>query len=123
MDDATTAIRVVLGEDDAAVRAMLADVLAESGFDVVGVGADGREALELALALTPDAVLLDVRMPQLSGIEAARAIRAAGRKVRIVMHSAYDDASLRAEAAEAGADAYLVKGAALPELAAALRGH
>ena len=110
------AMRVLVVDDDDAVRAVLAEVLQEEGFEVVGRAIDGIEGVSLALSLTPDGVLLDVRMPRMGGIEAARAILAQLPNVRIVMLSAYDDASLQAEAKEAGASAFLVKGCALGEL-------
>ena len=110
------AMRVLVVDDDDAVRAVLAEVLQEEGFEVVGRAIDGIEGVSLALSLTPDGVLLDMRMPRMGGIEAARAILAQLPNVRIVMLSAYDDASLQAEAKEAGVSAFLVKGCALGEL-------
>ena len=110
------AMRVLVVDDDDAVRAVLAEVLQEEGFEVVGRAIDGIEGVSLALSLTPDGVLLDVRMPRMGGIEAARAILAQLPNVRIVMLSAYDDASLQAEAKEAGVSAFLVKGCPLSEL-------
>ena len=110
------AMRVLVVDDDDAVRAVLAEVLQEEGFEVVGRAIDGIEGVSLALSLTPDGVLLDVRMPRMGGIEAARAILAQLPNVRIVMLSAYDDASLQAEAKEAGVSAFLVKGCPLGEL-------
>ena len=110
------AMRLLVVDDDDAVRAVLAEVLQEEGFEVVGQAIDGIEGVSLALSLTPDGVLLDVRMPRMGGIEAARAILAQLPNVRIVMLSAYDDASLQAEAKEAGASAFLVKGCTLSEL-------
>ena len=109
-------MRVLVVDDDDAVRAVLAEVLQEEGFEVVGRAIDGIEGVSLALSLTPDGVLLDMRMPRMGGIEAARAILAQLPNVRIVMLSAYADASLQAEAKEAGASAFLVKGCPLSEL-------
>jgi DNA-binding NarL/FixJ family response regulator len=114
------AMRVLVVDDDDAVRTVLADLLQEEGFEVVGRAIDGIEGVSLALSLTPDGVLLDVRMPRMGGIEAARAILAQLPNVRIVMLSAYNDASLQAEAKEAGVSAFLVKGCALDELVAAV---
>jgi two-component system, response regulator PdtaR len=113
-------MRVLVVDDDDAVRTVLADLLQEEGFEVVGRAIDGIEGVSLALSLTPDGVLLDVRMPRMGGIEAARAILAQLPNVRIVMLSAYNDASLQAEAKEAGVSAFLVKGCALDELVAAV---
>ena len=110
------AMRMLVVDDDDAVRAVLAEILQEEGFQVVGQAIDGIEGVSLALSLTPDGVLIDVRMPRMGGIEAARAILAQLPNVRIVMLSAYDDASLQAEAKEAGVSAFLVKGCPLSEL-------
>jgi DNA-binding NarL/FixJ family response regulator len=116
----TRAARVLVVDDDDAVRTVLAELLLEEGFDVVGRAMDGVEGVSLALSLAPDGVLLDVRMPRMGGIEAAREILAKRPATRVVMLSAYDDPSLQAEAAAAGASAFLVKGCALDELVAAV---
>src|ERR1035437_2532941 len=108
--------RVLVVDDDDAVRAVLSDVLLEEGFEVVGRAIDGIEGVSLALSLSPDGVLLDVRMPRMGGIDAARAILSRLPNIRIVMLSAYDDPSLKAEAREAGASAFIVKGCPLSEL-------
>lgn len=112
--------RVLVVDDDEAVRAVLADVLEDEGFDVVGSARDGIEGVSLAIALGPDVVLLDVRMPRLDGIGAARQIRAELPAARLVMLSAYDEQALRAEASEAGANAFLIKGCPLGEIVRAV---
>ncbi|MGH2934685.1 MAG: response regulator transcription factor [Gaiellaceae bacterium] len=114
--------RVLVVDDDAAVRGVLSNVLADEGFEVVGAAADGAEAVELARSLRPDTILLDVRMPGVDGIEAARRIRALDPGVRLVMLSAYDDPTLLREAADAGASRFLVKGCPLPDLVEAVAG-
>ena len=114
--------RVVVVDDDPAVRSVLAQILADEGFEIVSTAAGGAEAIALAQSLRPDAVVLDVRMPGMDGIEAARRIRPLGKDMRVVMLSAYDDATLQREAAEAGADVFLVKGCALLDLVDALTG-
>jgi len=113
-------IRMLVVDDDDAVRTVLSEVLQEEGFEVVGRAIDGIEGVSLALSLSPDGILLDVRMPRMGGIDAARKILSRLPNVRIVMLSAYDDASLKAEAQAAGASAFLVKGCALAELIAAV---
>jgi DNA-binding NarL/FixJ family response regulator len=113
---AQKAMRVLVVDDDAAVRTVLCEVLQEEGFEVVGRAIDGIEGVSLALSLSPDGILLDVRMPRMGGIDAAREILSRLPSVRIVMLSAYDDASLKAEARQAGASAFLVKGCPLAEL-------
>lgn len=109
-------MRVLVVDDNDAVRKVLSDVLQEEGFEVVGRAIDGIEGVSLALSLSPDGILLDVRMPRMGGIDAAREILSRLPNVRIVMLSAYDDASLKAEAQAAGASAFLVKGCPLAEL-------
>jgi DNA-binding NarL/FixJ family response regulator len=117
---AVDATRILVVDDDEAVRAVLVDVLEDEGFEVVGGARDGLEGVSLALALTPDVVLLDVRMPRLDGIGAARQIRAELPAARLVMLSAYDEQALRTEANEAGASAFLVKGCPLGEIVRAV---
>ena len=114
--------RVVVVDDDTAVRSVLTQILADVGFEVVGTAGGGLEAIALAESLRPDAVVLDVRMPGVDGIEAARRIRPLDPHVRLVMLSAYDDATLQREAAEAGANTFLVKGCPLSELVDAMTG-
>jgi len=114
--------RVLVVDDDEAVRTVLSHVLADEGLDVVGVAADGAEAVALTQSLRPDTIVLDVRMPGVGGIEAARRIRPLAPQARIVMLSACDDPTLQSEAAEAGASRFLIKGCALSELVDAIAG-
>jgi DNA-binding NarL/FixJ family response regulator len=114
--------RVLVADDDEAVRTVLSQVLADEGVDVVGLACDGREAVALALELRPDTVLLDIRMPELGGLEAAREIRAADPSMRLVMLSAYDDATLQQEAKLVGASRFLIKGCPLDDLIDAVVG-
>jgi two-component system invasion response regulator UvrY len=116
------AARVLVVDDDDAVRTVLSHVLTDEGFDVVGVAADGLEAVALARTLHPDTIVLDVRMPGVGGIEAARRIRPVDPNVRLVMLSAYDDPTLQREAAAAGASRFLIKGCALSDLVDAIAG-
>lgn len=115
------AMRMLVVDDDDAVRTVLCEVLQEEGFEVVGRAIDGIEGVSLALSLSPDGILLDVRMPRMGGIDAAREILSRLPNVRIVMLSAYDDASLKEEARKAGASAFLVKGCPLAELIGAVQ--
>jgi response regulator NasT len=114
-------LRLVVADDEPVVRLVLCELLQEEGFEVVGQAADGAEAVSLAVSLQPDAVLLDIKMPRLGGIEAARQIRPQDPNVRLVMLSAYDDPALQSEASEVGASAFLVKGCSLVELVGALK--
>ncbi len=85
--------RVVIAEDEALIRLDLAEMLAEEGYDVVGQAADGVEAVELATALRPDLVVMDVKMPRLDGIAAAS--RIAGERIApVVMLTAFSQRDL-----------------------------
>ncbi|WP_395640158.1 response regulator [Pseudolysinimonas sp.] len=115
-------IRVVIVDDHPIVRAGLVG-LVESADDleVVGTGATGLDAVELAVSLTPDVVLMDLRMPDLDGDDATARILAAVPSTRVVILTTYesDDAILRAIGA--GASGYLLKAAPEAELLAGIR--
>lgn len=100
--------RVVIAEDEALIRLDLAEMLAEEGYDVVGQAGDGEEAIELAMELRPDLVVMDVKMPKLDGIAAASQI-AQARIAPVVMLTAFSQRELVERARESGAMAYLVK--------------
>lgn len=102
--------RIVIVDDDARLRGSLRGLLEELGFVVLGVGGDGHQAIALTRTLRPDVALLDLRMPGLDGIEAARRIRGLGTPTKTVILSAYDDPALGEEARDVGVYAYLVKG-------------
>jgi DNA-binding NarL/FixJ family response regulator len=117
---APSTLRVLVVDDDDKLRKTICDLLNESGFSVVGSACDGMEAVSLARELSPDVILLDMRMPNLDGLGAARLIRPVNPSVRFVMLSAYDDAALQHEARDIGVAAYLVKGCSLIELIEAI---
>lgn len=96
----------MVAEDEALIRMDLVEMLGELGYLVVGEAADGQTAIDLAKAEKPDVVLLDIKMPKLDGIAAAREI---SKLAPVVMLTAFSQAELAAGAAEAGAMAYLVK--------------
>ncbi len=100
--------RVLIAEDETIIRLDLAEMLARAGFEVCGEARDGMEAVELALSEEPDVAVLDVKMPRLDGIEAARRILAE-RPIPIVMLTAYGQEELVSRAVEAGEVGYLVK--------------
>jgi YesN/AraC family two-component response regulator len=102
--------RVLLVDDERAIREALGDLLEEVGFDVVGMASDGAEAVELAAELRPAVVLMDLRMPRMDGIEAAQHIKAADPATQVVILSAYEDDSLQDGAHDVGVARYLVKG-------------
>jgi two-component system, response regulator PdtaR len=100
--------RVLIAEDETIIRLDLAEMLARAGFEVCGEARDGVEAVELARTEEPDVAVLDVKMPRLDGIEAARRILDE-RPIPIVMLTAYGQDELVSRAVEAGVFGYLVK--------------
>jgi response regulator NasT len=100
--------RVLVAEDDTIIRLDLRTLLEANGYEVCGEARDGHEAVELAGSLEPDVAILDVKMPRLGGVEAARRILAR-RSLPIVMLTAYDGEQLVSRATEAGVFGYLVK--------------
>jgi AmiR/NasT family two-component response regulator len=103
-----TSVRVVIAEDEALIRLDLKEMLQEEGYEVAGEAADGQKAVELASALKPDLVILDVKMPILDGISAAEQI-AAQQIAPVVILTAFSQRELVERARDAGAMAYLVK--------------
>ncbi|HEX9375340.1 MAG TPA: response regulator transcription factor [Actinomycetota bacterium] len=112
--------RVLVVDDEPAVRQSLDRALRLEGYEVVQA-ADGAEALRAMGEREPDAVVLDVMMPGLDGLEVARMVRAGGLRAPILMLTARDQVSDRVAGLDAGADDYLVKPFALEELFARLR--
>jgi two-component system response regulator MprA len=107
-------------DDDRAVRESLRRSLEFNGYDVA-LAADGAEALANIGTMNPDVVVMDVMMPRLDGLEATRAMRSAGHDLPILVLTARDAVGDRVEGLDAGADDYLTKPFALPELLARLR--
>jgi AmiR/NasT family two-component response regulator len=106
--DAPTPRRVLIAEDEALIRMDLAEMLRDEGYEIVGEAGDGQEAVELAEALNPDLVIMDVKMPRRDGIDAAAEI--AGKRIApIVILTAFSQRDLVEKARDAGAMAYLVK--------------
>lgn len=115
-------VRVLITDDQPHMRLMLSQVLASDvGFDVVGQASDGLEAVEQVTRLRPDVLLIDLVMPRMSGTEAIRRIRASGIDVRVLVLSSNGDRASIAQAIEAGADGYVLKGAGIGDIRAALR--
>lgn len=108
--------RVLLVDDTEHLRTFLADMLTIDGFDVVGAAADGGQAVAMAVELDPHVVVMDLRMPGIDGLEASRRIRAVRPGQQIVLYTAYLDAGIEQEAAEAGVALCLGKVEGLPRL-------
>ena len=100
--------RVVIAEDEAIVRLDLKEILEEEGYEVVGETGRGDEAVQLVRDLKPDLAILDIRMPGMDGLSAAREITGE-RLAAVLILTAYSQRNLIEEARDAGALAYLVK--------------
>jgi AmiR/NasT family two-component response regulator len=119
-------VRILIAEDETLIRLDLRALLEQAGFDVCAEARDGAEAVELARSEGPDLAIMDVKMPRLDGIEAARRILDE-RPIPIVMLTAYGQDELVSRAVEAGVFGYLVKPFReqdlLPAIAAARARH
>jgi two-component system, response regulator PdtaR len=119
-------VRILIAEDETIIRLDLRELLEQAGFEVCAEAKDGVEAVELARSEEPDLAVLDVKMPRLDGIEAARRILDE-RPIPIVMLTAYGQDELVSRAVEAGVFGYLVKPFRetdlLPAIAAARARH
>ncbi len=112
--------RILIVDDEPAVREALQRSLAFEGYDTE-VAVDGADALEKATAYQPDLVVLDIQMPRMDGLTAARRMRGAGTTTPILMLTARDTVGDRVTGLDAGADDYLVKPFELDELFARVR--
>ena len=113
-------VRILVVDDDRAVRDSLRRSLQFNGYEVE-TAADGAEALARVPVVRPDAIVMDVMMPRLDGLEATRALRGAGNELPILVLTARDAVGDRVDGLDAGADDYLTKPFALEELLARLR--
>jgi CheY-like chemotaxis protein len=102
--------RVLLVEDNDVERETMRELLEDEGIVVVGAAPDGFAGVELARALVPEVVLMDMRMPGLDGIEATRLIKEVHPDVQVIILTAYADSYVTRSAEEVGCYAYLVKG-------------
>ena len=118
-----TILRVLLADDHSVVRAGLRALLQSAAdMQVVGEAKDGREAVREAQRLRPDVAILDVAMPLLNGVQAARQIILEVPRIKVVMLSGYSDAAHVQQAVQAGVAGYLLKETAACELLDAVRG-
>ncbi len=117
-----TGIRVLVVDDQALVREGLTTLLdASPGITPVAAARDGREAVELAAEHRPEVVLMDLRMPNMDGVEATRRIRAEHPNVEIVVLTTHADEASILDALSAGARGYLTKDAGIAEIARAVQ--
>lgn len=115
-------IRVLIADDHPLVRQALTQLLsAAEDIKVVAVAGDGREAVDRALDISPDVVLMDLEMPQLNGIEAIHALTAAGSPARVVVLTTFSDRDRILRALDAGALGYLLKDAEPDEILRGVR--
>jgi response regulator NasT len=118
----TDVIRVLIADDEPLIRMDLKELLEESpSYHVIAEAKDGAEAIEMAKQYDPDVIFLDIRMPGMDGIEAAKQIQQeSNRRIPIIMLTAYSQQELYEEASKAGVFAYLTKPLRKPDLAPAI---
>lgn len=115
--------RVLLADDTSEIRLLLRLALEMDGrFEIIGEAEDGVQALQLAQAHLPDAVVLDLAMPVMDGLAALPGIRQAAPSAKILVLTGFDAGSLKQEALDAGADAFLEKGEATRSIVKMLEG-
>ncbi len=115
-------LRLLLVDDHPVVRDGLAAIAeTQDDMEVVGEAGDGEQAVELALALKPDVVLMDLRLPKISGVEAIRRIRSHLPRTHVLILTTYDSDEAILEGLQAGAEGYLLKGSSRQELLSAIR--
>ena len=117
--DVLTRARVLLADDHSDLLAAASGLL-EPHFEVIGTVSDGQAAIDAAVLLGPDVLVLDISMPEMSGIESARQIRAAGCHAKIVFLTVLEDADFVNGAMQAGAQGYVVKSRLVTDLPLAL---
>ncbi len=101
-------LRVLIADDDGLTLMVMRKILTTMGHEVVGEAADGEQCEQLARKTNPDLIIVDIRMPKMDGLEAARRIQSV-RPTPVIILSAHSEAGLGSEAANAGGHAYLVK--------------
>jgi DNA-binding NarL/FixJ family response regulator len=112
-------VRVLLADDQPAILAHVARILGET-YDIVGTVGDGLCLLESAARLDPDVIVLDITMPGIDGFGAARSLKRAGCRSRLVVLTVHEDPDFALEALSLGADAYVVKSRLASDLVSAI---
>ncbi len=114
-------VRLVLADDHEIMRVGLRTLLErQANWSVVGEATDGEEAVEVVLSLQPDVALLDIAMPKLNGLEAAKKILAQGPRTKILLLSAHDSTQVISDVLDSGAKGYVLKSDAARDLVAAV---
>ena len=114
-------LRILLADDHPVVRQGFRALLEREGFEVVGEASDGREAARLAQALRPDLAVLDIAMPMLNGVDAAREVLKASPQTKPILLTVHTEDQYILEALEAGIRGYVVKTQAMEDLVQAIR--
>ncbi len=114
--------RLLLVEDHVLVRQSIRAFLEGAALDVVGEASNGSEAVQMTLDLQPDLVIMDVHMPEMSGIEATRRIRRLCPNVRVIALTAYNEKAYQRAFSEVGADGFVLKTAEFSELLKVIQG-
>ena len=114
-------VRIVVADDQEGVRKrVIATLMSREGFEVCGEAGTGKEAVQLAKDLRPDLIVLDITMPEMNGLEAARHIRESAPDTRILILSVHRSKQLIEEARKVGVRGYLTKGEAVQKLVQAV---
>lgn len=114
-------IRIVLAEDHVLVRQGLRSLLDREGYQVVGEGSDGQEALKFVTSLQPDIAIMDITMPLLNGINAAREMHRSSPKTKAILLTQHDEDEYVSEALDAGVKGYVLKSQVASDLVEAIR--
>jgi two-component system response regulator NreC len=114
------AIRVILADDHVLVRQSLKSLLEREGFQVVGEASDGQEAIRSVESLRPDIAVMDISMPILNGVDAARELSRSFPKTKAILLTQHDENQYISEALEAGVKGYVLKSQAASELVQAI---
>ena len=117
----TTKLRILIADDEALIRQDIKEILIESGYEVIAEAKDGYHALELAKSTLPDLMVLDIKMPNINGLEAAEEIQVAlNKRIPTVILTAYNQPELIEKAGNIGAFAFLIKPVKPQDLIAAI---
>ena len=115
-------IRLLIAEDQELIRQSLEIMLSnKSGLKIVGTAANGREAIELARTLVPDVILMDIRMPEIDGVQCIEIIKQKHPEIKIIVLTTFDDDEYVFNALKHGASGYLLKGISLEKLIGAIK--